>query len=209
MIPLHLASGTRALGAATLVAVAVGGCLGEPPVEERLTRLEILDASPVAAEAYSVGGATTVRLRARITYREILTGALVGELRASETLTSEDTVFDADERWTDKTEDVDRILDQSVSLGFEAVPATGWDHLVQEVDLEFEAGSIQLDESGAAPTLGSPTGLFLIFYFASEVDEVELENGDEIEVVTPLFSRDHPILYSGVEVVATPEGGSS
>jgi hypothetical protein len=194
-----------------LVAPAVAGCLGEPTVDERLTHLEILDASPVAADAFTVGGATPVEMTVRVTYREILTGHVIAELRASETLTSDDTRFDLEAAWVAKSEDVDRILDESVSLGFAAVPATGWDHLVQELALSFDAGTPPPDASGVAPTVGAPTGLFLLLYFSTDVEEVELENGDEIEVVHPLYSRDHPILYSGVEIVAAPAdaGGAS
>ncbi len=201
--------GAIALVLPSLLAAAGAGCLGDPPVEERLTRLEILSASPVDAEAFAVGGTTRVDMRVRITYREILTGSLVGELRASESLTANDTALEAEESWEEKSENVDLILENSVSLGFDAIPATGWDHLVQEVDLTFDAGTVQMDASGLAPAIGAPTGLFIIFYFASEVEEVELENGDEIEVVVPLLSRDHPILYAGIEIVPVGAGGGS
>lgn len=191
---------------ACLSLVALSGCLGEPPIEERWTRLEILDASPTDAAAFTVGSSTTaVTMRARITYREILTGFLVAELRAGNGITTAETALDADDPLAVARE-VDQILGSSTAIGTEAIPVTGWDHLVQELTITFDAGTATptaMDSSvaaaGSVPV--TSTGLFLLLYFSDDVQEVELESGEEIEIVTPVLSDQRDILSTGIEIV--------
>lgn len=192
--------------AACCALVAQSGCLGDPPIEERWTRLEILDASPTDASVYTVGSATTpVSMRVRVTYREILTGFLVAELRAGSGLTTAETQLDAEDPLA-VARDVDRILASSTAIGTEAIPVTGWDHLVQELDVAFDAGTAtptaadsSVAAAGSVPVTSS--GLFLVLYFSDDVQEVELQSGEEIEVVTPVFSDQRDILSTGIEIV--------
>lgn len=183
------------LGAAFLL----GGCLGEPPIEEQWTRLELLETSDLAGLAPGVSAPVTVR--ARITYRELLTGAVIAELRAGNGITLDDTGFergDDDPRAT--AQDVDFVLRNSTSIGFDAKPVTGFDHLIQEMELTFDAGFVppSAEETPPAePPSGSP--VFLILYFG-DVEEVEIAGGEEIEVVTPTFSDEADILSVGVEI---------
>ena len=173
-----------------LACIGLSGCLGEPPIEERWTLLEVLEATPASDAAYA--GGTAVTVRARITYRELLTGFLVADLREAALLTSGDTSFDrgADDPLR-MARDVDDVLLDSVTLGHDAMPVTGFDHLIQEVTLTFDS---------AAP---AGTGdLFLGLYFSSDVEEVEQPDGSEIEIVTPTFSTERDILSAGVELTA-------
>ena len=68
-----------AVGLALLITPAISGCLGDPPIEDRWTHLEIVEATPIDAEAYASGGSVPVTVRARITYRELLTGFVAVE----------------------------------------------------------------------------------------------------------------------------------
>jgi hypothetical protein len=170
-----------------LLGAVLPGCLGEPPIEDRWTKLEILEAAPADSAAYVGGAAVTVR--ARITYRELLTGFLVADLRESATLAAGDTGFEDPEDWIGKARDVDRVLASSTTLGHHALPVTGFDHLIQEATLSFD---------GVAPT--GTGALFLVLYFSEDVEEMELPGGGEIEIVTPIFSTERDILSSGVEL---------
>ena len=182
----------RSARAFALVACAalLGGCLGEPPVEQRWTRLEILSASPLDANAYAAP--TTVTMKARITYRELLTGFLVAELRESATVTVDDTILDDPERHLEIARDVDRIVQGSTVLGGTTVPITGFDHLIHEVDISFDAGIAQQTPQ---------SGLFLVLYFSDDVEEVEVPGGGEIEIIHPVFSTEMDILSTGLELI--------
>ncbi|NNE42618.1 MAG: hypothetical protein HKN12_00280 [Gemmatimonadetes bacterium] len=200
------------LGSVLSSAVLLGGCLGEPPVEERFTLLEIVDAGPTDAGQFTIGSGTPVTMNARITYRELLTGFLVAELRASGTLTADDTGLEVEDDHEAKARDVDLILRNSVAVGTDTVPITGWDHLVQEVSFSFSGGNVTptaADSSSAAANANaaaiSASGLFLVLYFSDNVEEVELASGEEIEVVTPVFSDERDILSTGLEIVPAPQ----
>jgi hypothetical protein len=174
------------IGCCAVACATLPGCLGEPPIEDRWTKLEILEAAPPDASAYAGGAAVTVR--ARITYRELLTGFLVADLRESATLLPGDTGFEDTDDWLGRARDVDQVLAGSSTLGHHALPVTGFDHLIQEATLTFD---------GAAPSGGT---LFLVLYFSEDVEEVELPGGGEMEIVTPVFSTERDILSAGVEL---------
>lgn len=181
------------------------GCLGAPEIDERWTLLEIVDASPTQPDAYAPGSPTPVSMTARITYRELLTGFLVADLRASDTLTPADVTLDADAP-LDVARSVDTVIGSSVSLGAEAVPITGWDHLIQEVQFSFPGGVLAatVADSSVASAAGSPvnaTGLFLLLYFADDVEEVELASGEEIDVIHPSLSTGRDILSTGIGIL--------
>jgi hypothetical protein len=196
-----------ALGALLML---LPGCLGEPEIQERWTLLEILDAGPTDLAAYSVGAAATpVTVRARITYRELLTGFLVADLRACPAVTTDDTRLDRDDDPLAVARDVDFVLQNSVSVGADAVPVTGWDHLIQELDITFDGGLLAAtaaDSSVASAGTGvvAASGLFLLLYFSDDVEEVELRSGEEIEVITPTFSTQRDILSAGIEILPQP-----
>jgi hypothetical protein len=187
------------LGAAALL---LPGCLGEPPIEERWTLLEIVGEPSLAPVV--PGQAAPISLTARVTYREILTGAVIAEIRASTMLGPGDTGLENDSDPLGAARDVDEILRNSVSLGFATRAVTGFDHLVQEIPLTIETAGMtpEVPEGAVADTLAGPArGLFLLLYFG-EVEEEENEEGDEIEVVTPFFSDEWDILSTGQELGA-------
>lgn len=205
----HVASGGRKAAAlaragvpvAGLMALAVAGsgCLGEPPIDDRWTLLEIT-AGPSAGTVVP-GQPTSIDLGTRLTYRELLTGAVVAEVRASNILTAADVDFSTDDALA-RTQMVDHVLRNSSSLGFATRLTTGFDHLIQEFSMTIESAGAapQMPDDFVADSLnvaGPGTTLFLLVYFG-EVDEVEIEGGDEIEVVTPFFSDQYDILATGV-----------
>lgn len=184
------------------------GCLGDPPIDERWTLLEVVSGPDVAS--VTPGTSTPVSVTARITFREILTGFVIVEVRASETLTADAVGFENDEDRLAMARDVDRILAESTSLGFAARAVTGFDHLMQDIPLTIDAGlpppsaNGAAADSAAAAAVGPAQGIFLLVYFG-DVEDVEMANGDEVQVVTPLPSEENEILSTGVELAA---GGS-
>ena len=184
----------------TAATVLLPGCLGEPPIEERWTRLEFAQAPDVTE--VTPGQATPITLRARITYREILTGFVIAEVRRSDTLTAADVGFERTDDPVGMARDVDRVIAESTSLGFASRAITGFDHLIQEIPLELDAGFPPPRGDGTAvdsTAVAGGGGLFLLLYIG-DVDEVELRNGDRIDVVTPRLSEANELLTVGVEL---------
>lgn len=185
-----------------LVAVLLGGCLEAPTVEEEWTRVEILSASPTTPDALVGGSDVPLEVRARITYRELLTGFLVADLRSS-TVAPSDVDLEDDpedkEDGLDVARDVDLIIQNSTSLAVEAMPITGFDHLIQEATLTFDA---------SVPATAAGTPLYLLVYFSSDVEELEDDNGNELDslLVTPTLSTERDILSAGLPIVPTPPG---
>lgn len=189
----------RAAGRAS-AALLVPGCLGDPPIEERWTRLEFAQAPSVTEVA--PGQSTPITLTARLTYREILTGFVIAEVRRSDTLTADDVEFERTDDPLLLAREVDRVIAESTSLGFASRAVTGFDHLIQEIPLEIDAGFPPPAADGTAvdsTAVAGGAGMFLLLYIG-DVDEVELRNGDEIEVVTPRLSEANELLTVGVEL---------
>ena len=186
------------VAALAALALAGSGCLGEPPIEDRWTLLEITGGP--SAVTVIPGQPAAIDLSTRITYRELLTGAVVAEVRASNILTPADVDFSTPDPLV-RTQLVDYVIRNSSSLGFATRLTTGFDHLIQNF-------SMTIDAAGSAPQMpdgfvvdslnvaGPGTTLFLLVYYG-QVDEVEIQGGDEIEVVTPFFSDQYDILATG------------
>jgi hypothetical protein len=168
----------------------------------------VLDGPDVSS--VTPGTSTPVSLTARITFRELLTGFVIAEVRASETLTVDDIAFENHDDPLAVARDVDRILAESTSIGFAARAVTGFPHLMQDIPLTIDAGlppptpNGAAADSAAAASVGPAVGVFLLVYFG-DVEDVELSNGTEVQVVTPWPSEPNEILSTGVELAA---GGS-
>jgi hypothetical protein len=184
----------RAAGMVAAISFAAlgGGCLDSPPIEEQWTRIELLSSSADAREDFAGGAPIPLQVQARITFRELLTGFLVVDVRSSATLTAADVDLeddpDDDEDGLDVAREVDRILLDSTSLAVEAVPITGFDHLIRDLDIELDAAVP--DTSGE---------IFLLVYFSEDVEEVE-EDGMESIIVTPTLSTERDILSAGMAI---------
>jgi hypothetical protein len=164
----------------------LGGCLGEPGVDERWTRLDVLEILPPAGEL-EAGASVTIRVRGTVTYRAILTGTVALEIRATETAIP----LDGGDRLA-MADAVGRILASSDLLASETRSVTGFDHLIQEFDVTMDAA---LPADGAA---------FLVFYLGEE-ERVAMPSGEEMILVRPFASEAKRILPAGVLLVDAGE----
>lgn len=194
----------RLLGAAALLLpLAGGGCLGEPPLDERWTLLEFESVSPAANAVVSADQPLTVDVRGRITYRAIRTGFVVAELRYSDTLSPAMVSLDPDEHSLENALTVEHILANSVTAGRATRAVTGFDHLVQGVDLQFSA-PIPAGMVVADPDSAASRSLFLVLYLG-DGEEMELPAGRDSLVVTPFDVEDAQVLFCGFPLrVAAP-----
>jgi hypothetical protein len=191
-----------ALLPAVLVALVVFGCvLDEPAIDERWTLVEFLSMSPRPEQSVAATQPINVSVKGRITYRRIVTGFLVAEVRYSDTISPQNVALATDEHTLEIAQDVDRILANSVSTGRATRAVTGFDHLMQDLNLNFTA-----QVPAALTTPGAPGGLYLVLYMGSG-EEIRLRNGTDSLVVTPFVSSNEEILHTGYTLslsAATP-----
>jgi hypothetical protein len=187
-----------ALAVVAMCALTGGGCLGEPEIEDRWTRVDFESSNVSAWQPLPAGSNQTFSVSAAITYRSIITGYAVTELRASSIRPAEVPVApDADRE--PMAYAIDNILANSVSMGRATRAITGWDHLIQRIDFNF-IGSVP----AGVDSTGSPPGLFLITYLA-EGEEIEVQGGMDSLVITPFPSAPYEILPVGMPLtVAAP-----
>ena len=174
-----------------VTAAGLGGCLWEPKIEDKWTRVDLESASVVPGQVVPAGSTVTFTGRTTITYRAILTGAVVAELRAS-TVSSSGTIVAPDADREAMAAAIDLILQNSVTLGRDTKLVTGWDHLVQPFDFSF-----------SATVPGGTPGVFLVCYLGS-AEEVELPGGGDSLVVTPFPSAAYQVLPVGLPLVVGP-----
>ena len=180
-----------------VIVTSLAGCLWEPKIEDQWTRVDIESASVVPLQAVPAGSSLTLNGRANVTYRRILTGVVVAELRASSAVPAAATLVHPDAERVPMATAIDQILQSSVSMGRDTRLVTGWDHLIQPFDFSFSASApAAFDSSGAR------NGLFLICYLASGT-EVQLPNGTDSLVVTPLNSSQYQVLPVGMALTVT------
>ena len=182
-----------------LATIGSVGCLGEPEIDERWTLIEFTSMSPSPQGSATAGQSLDVSVRGRITYRQILTGFLVAEIRYSPTVTPASVALHPDVHNLQNAQDVDRILANSVTAGRATRAVTGWDHLMQEIPLSFTA---QIPDSAANG------GIYLLLYMG-EGDEIRLEDGSDSLVVTPFVSSDYEVLHTGYALGIASAGGGS
>ena len=178
-------------------AVLAAGCLGKPKIEDRWTRIDVEGSSLRPYQQVSAGR-ESVQVSTAITYRSILTGFAVAELRASASVTPASVQLDPDAPRLRMAQDIDNLLANSVTLGRGTRAITGWDHLIQRIDFSFGANIPAAGDTTAAG------GVFLVCYLA-QGDEVERADGTDTLIVTPFPSTPYEILPIGMELsVASP-----
>lgn len=185
----HGLRGVLAVAAGTLL--TAGGCLGEPEIEDRWTRVDIEAANVHGYQLLPAGSTQSFSVSTEITYRSIITGFAVAELRAS-TLQPNQVRVSTNAPREAMAYDIDRILANSVSCGRATRAVTGWDHLIQRIDFAFDG----VVPAGPDSTGQSP-GLFLITYLA-EGEEIELPGNRDSLVITPFPSGPYEILPMGI-----------
>lgn len=193
----HVAAAT----ACVALALASAGCLGEPEVEDRWTRVDIAGSNLATGQQVQAGTSLPITLSADVTYRRILTGFAVAELRASTTYSAANLQLHPDADRLRMANDIDRLLATSVSVGRMTRAVTGWDHLIQRIDFAF-TGSIPgsvTDSIGSGPV----AGLFLVCYLGSG-EEIELADGTDSVAVTPFPSNVYQVLPIGLPLSVVP-----
>jgi hypothetical protein len=188
-----------ALGAATMLLTGFG-CLDEPEIEDRWTRVDLQSSNLLPNQAFAPGATIPVTVRAQITYRKIITGFLVAELRQS-TVPINSVVVHPDAERVTMANSIDQILANSVTRGRATRAFTGWDHLQQVFDLTFTGTA----PGSATDSTGSATGFYLLCYLG-EGEEIELGNGQDSLVVTPFPSVPYELLPVGMELTVAPPG---
>ena len=175
----------------------LGGCLDKPGIEDRWTRIDIVSSSLAPNQALTLGATLPISVRATVTYRSILTGFAVAELRSSSIPVTSVTVDPQTSR-VSMAGDIDRILQSSVTRGRMTRAVTGWDHLIQPIDFAFD---------GAVPAAldSSSAGLYLLCYLGSGT-RLRLQNGTDSIVVTPFPSTPYEILPIGMELATVAPG---
>jgi hypothetical protein len=187
----------RGLLALAALASLCAGCLDEPRIEDRWTRVDLESASLTPGQNVTAGTTLPIALEAKITYRAIVTGYAVAELRASRTVAATDVSVHPDAPRPAMASDIDRVLAGSVTRGRATRAITGWDHLMQTLPFAFD---------GAVPAATDSTrGLFLLVYLGSG-ERVELDDGRDSVVVTPFPSSQYQILPIGLELTPVTAG---
>src|SRR4030095_7890716 len=164
-----------------LGAVLVAGCFDEPEIEDRWTRVDVVGSNVAPFQTFAAGSSESITVQARVTFRRILPGYTVVELRAS-TIRISAVAIHPDAPRVPMATDIDSVIANSVSCGRATRAVTGWDHLIQNLTLAFR---------GAVPA--SANGLFLLCYLA-DGEEIELGNGTDSLAITPYTSPPYEIL---------------
>ncbi len=181
---------------------ALCGCLGEPKIEDRWTRLDLVGANTTPFQALSLGTRESISVSTNVIYRRIITGYVVADLRASSTLLPTDVNVAPGSPRLSMAQDIDRILQNSVSLGRATRAVTGWDHLIQHVDLAFGASVPAVVDT--ATGLGA-SSLFLLVYLGAG-DEMERQDGSDTLIITPFLSSEYELLPVGMEFTVPAPG---
>lgn len=185
----------RGCGAILLLLVATGaaGCFDAPKLEDRWTRVDLPASNVAANQVLTPGTMQTFQLGTTITYRAIVTGYAVAELRASGSVPRTSVNLAPNAPRLRMAQDIDRILPNSVSLGRQVRPITGWDHLIQRVDFSFAAAVPAAGDS----SMSAGGGVYLLCYLGSGV-KIELPSGVDSIAVTPFNSEASEILPVGM-----------
>ena len=187
--------GRALLAMLTVSASALISCLDEPGIDETWTKLEFTSVTPGPKQTRSVSQPINVTVKGRVTYRSILTGFLVAEVRYSPTIAPWSVALNPDEHTLKDAESIDRILANSVTTGRATYPSTGFDHLMQDIDLNFTA----LLPAGAT-TAG---GCYLLLYMG-DGEQVERVNNTDTLIVTPFVSKQKEVLHTGFALNIAP-----
>jgi hypothetical protein len=189
-----------------LATVLLAGCLGEPGIDEQWTRIDIEGSNIAPNSALAPDTLRDITVSTALTYRSIITGFAVADLRASGVLGPGDVEVHPDASRLTMAHDIDRVLANSVSVGRATRAITGWNHLIQRIDFSFTGWAPAAIDTSVAPP-GSTVSYFLVCYLG-EGDEVERQDGTDTLIVTPFKSDEYKILPIGMELVvrapATP-----
>jgi hypothetical protein len=179
-----------------VVLLAVTGCLDKPKITDRWTRIDLLAANVSPGQLIQPGARESLSVSTNIIYRSILTGFAVADLRVSGTLGPGSVNVSPDAPREQMAYDIDAVLANSVSVGRATRAVTGWDHLMQRLDLSFAGDVPAMMPPGPAPA-GAPTGVFLLVYLGSG-QKIERIDGSDTLIVTPFKAAQYQVLPIGV-----------
>lgn len=187
----------RRLAAGMVLAASsllLAGCpLDKPKIEDRWTRIDFTATSLAPGQTMPLGQ-TPITVGADITYRSIVTGFAVAELRGSSSVTAGSVTIHPGAPREVMAADIDRMLASSVTLGRATRAVTGWDHLIQHIDFTFTG-----DVPAVLDSTGAPAGLFLVCYLGSGA-RLRRADGTDSLVVTPFNSAQYELLPIGMEL---------
>lgn len=183
--------------ASLLTILVLPGCLGEPEIEDRWTRLDVVEVESGAIDPET--DAPALRVRGRITYRTILTGSLIMEIRSSETLGAKDVDLREEADRLVATRQIATLLESSGTSASATRAATGFDRLIQEVDFYFP---------GEPPTPAPGGSVFAVFYFG-DVDEIDVPGEDEDIVVISARDFEAEHILPGAKLLASGADGGT
>jgi hypothetical protein len=178
---------------AAVFLLGASGCLQAPGIDQTWTRLDLK--TPAPFDSVAVGDTAMVAVHGEITYRSILTGGIIADLRVAPGIAPSTVRLGPDAPRMRMLQDVNRILAGSTLAGRAVIPFTGWDHLIQDFDAEFPC-RIPPDSLGG--------GVYLVVYLA-DIDEIELPGGGKTYDVTPFDLEAKEVLPTGAVLVP---GGS-
>jgi hypothetical protein len=184
----------RAGGAGALVlaiALATVGCFDAPKIEDRWTRVDLLGSNLAPGAALPAGSADSITASVDVIYRRIVTGYAVAELRSSSVPVTSVALAPNAPR-VPMAQNIDLILQNSVTQGRAVRAVTGWDHLIQHIDFSF-VGTVPATVDSAS------AGLFLLCYLGSGV-KIERPGQADTVIVTPYTSQPYQILPVGLEL---------
>jgi hypothetical protein len=179
-----------------VVLLVITGCLDKPKITDRWTRIDLIAANVANGQVIQPGVRESLTVNTNIIYRSILTGFAVADLRVSGTIAPGAVNVAPDAPREQMAYDIDAILANSVSVGRATRAVTGWDHLMQRLDLSF-AGDVPAMMPAGMPPATAPTGVFLLVYLGSG-QKIERIDGSDTLIVTPFKSAQYEVLPIGV-----------
>ena len=186
-----------------LAAAVLPGCFDAPRLEDLWTRVDIDSANINPYQTLTLGASESVEVHTTVTFRHVVTGYAVAELRVSPSITAGSLPISPDASRLPMAQAIDTLLQHSASIGRALVPVTGWEHVVQRIDFAFSAAV-----PGALDTTGtSPGGLFMLCYLGSGVVVNRPGLADTV-LVTPLGSAQYQLLPIGMSLTAVAGPGA-
>lgn len=179
--------------------LGLGGCLGEPPIEERWSNVQWESSDVAGTDTLAVGQSSRISLQAKVRFEDILTGFVVAELRASQSLTPTELGLDASDDPVAESLDVERILAQSATAGRATRATVGFPQLIRTFDLSFDVTVPATVDAVQDPPGGPTQSLFLVIYLA-EGEEIRLETGQDSLVVDPFATQEYRVLHKGIAI---------
>jgi hypothetical protein len=179
------------------------GCLEKPPIEERWSNVRIDSQSVGDTTPLSPGDSTRVRVKTSVRFEDLITGFVVAELRASQSLSYEDIGFDSIEDPIVESELVEQIISQSIPAGRATRATVGFPQLIRRFDFDFDVRIPTIVAGSYDPPGGNTQSLFLVVYLA-EGDEVRLATGQDSLVVDPFLTQDMQVLHKGLAIPLNP-----